>query len=206
MQLCCRKSEFHFDHCRLLIHKSIVDEAKGVAVPESLRKQILYLSHHLTLSGHQIQRRIYDTLRQNYYWRHMVRDDYVTIIQCASFSRKGSQYRHKGRLKFFSAKGILEIVAMEIIEPLPKTLHGNLYVLVITDCYSKLTTVIPTSKTAASHVANPFLNLWIVTFGVPTYLLADNGPQFACMFFQSVDRQLEIGHLTTTFYHPHTNR
>lgn len=67
LQVGCQRSALHLDHYGFLIRKSIVDKATLVGVLELLRKRMLYLSPHPLIAGHPGQRRVYDTLRQNYY-------------------------------------------------------------------------------------------------------------------------------------------
>lgn len=43
-------------------------------------------------------------------------------------------------------------------------------------------------------------------FGIPSYILTDNGPQFVTKFFTALYRFLEVKKLTLTAYHPKTNR
>ena len=59
-------------------------------------------------------------------------------------------------MKLFPAAGSLAFVAMDLLGPLPKTEHGNKFVLVITDRFSKLTRSIAVRTTNAAVVANAF--------------------------------------------------
>ena len=94
---------------------------------------------------------------------------------------------------------------MDLLGPLPKTAHGNQHVLVITDRFSKLTRSIPLRTTTASVVANAFLDNWVYVYGVPRYVLTDNGPQFAAKFFDAVCALLGVRRYLTTAYHPQSN-
>lgn len=102
------------------------------------------------------------------------------------------------------ALGLLEFIAIEVLRPLPRTTSGNQYAIVITDRYSKVTRAIPTSKTASTHAANIFFEHWVIPYGIPKYLLTDNGPQFTSKFFAMICSLLGVKHLTTTAYHPQT--
>lgn len=88
----------------------------------------------------------------------------------------------------FPSYGPLEFVALDILRQLPKITQGNQDAIVMTDKYSKLSRAGPTAKTSATQVANIFLVYWIIPFGIPSYLLTGNGPQFLSRVFQlSVD-------------------
>lgn len=91
--------------------------------------------------------------------------------------------------------------------PRPRTFQGNQYVLVIEDCYFKLSKENPILKSLSSHVANLFFDYGIVPFGIFTYFRTDKRPQFLCKFFHSFSRKLKINWFlvrclsTTSKYH-----
>jgi transposase InsO family protein len=45
----------------------------------------------------------------------------------------------------------------------------------------------------------------VFVYGAPRYVLTDNGTQFTAKFFLAVCRELGIGKVSTTAYHPQTN-
>mgnify|MGYP003561719933 FL=1 len=96
-------------------------------------------------------------------------------------------------------------MAMDILGPLPKTEHGNRFLLVITDRFSKLTRTVPLRTITALVVAKAFCDAWVFSYGPPRYLLTDNGTQFNAKFFLAVCRELGIAKIFTTAYHPQTN-
>lgn len=58
---------------------------------------------------------------------------------------------------------------------------------------------------SATHIANLFMEQWLISYGITSYLQTDNGTQFVNRFFAIV-RALPGGkHLTTRAYHLHTN-
>ena len=94
---------------------------------------------------------------------------------------------------------------MDLLGPLPKTVHGNGHVLVMPDRFTKLTRSIPLRTTTASVVANAFLDNWVYVYGATRYVLTDNGPQFAAKFFDAVCALLGVRRYLTTAYHPQEN-
>lgn len=69
------------------------------------------------------------------------------------------------------------------------------------DCYSKLSWAIMMVIVTAVHVVSIFFDHCIVTYGVSTYLLMYNEPQYIAKFFEIMCRLLGVKHLTTTTYH-----
>jgi transposase InsO family protein len=94
---------------------------------------------------------------------------------------------------------------MDILGPLPKTEHGNCFLLAISDWFSKLTRTVPLRTNTALGVAKAFCDACVFSYGPPRYLLTYNGTQFNDKFFLAVCRELGIAKIFTTAYHPQTN-
>ena len=154
----------------------------------------------------QARRRMYDTLRRDFYWPNMANDVATVVRNCTSCAKvRGVKHSHQHFLKLFPAAGPLEYVAIDILGPLPKSAKGNQYILVITDRYIKLARAIPLATTTASVVAETFLDHWVYPYGMPNYLLTDNGTQFVSKFFETISSCHGIKHLTKTAYHLECN-
>lgn len=54
-------------------------------------------------------------------------------------------------------------------------------------------------------MAQAFLANWVHPYGIPLYLLTDNGIQCVSKFFEAVCGMLGIKQVITTAYHPHTS-
>jgi transposase InsO family protein len=94
---------------------------------------------------------------------------------------------------------------MDILGPLQKTEHGNRFLLVISDRFSKLIRTVHMRTITALGVAKAFCDAWVFSYGPPRYFLTDNGTQFNAKFFLSVCRELGIAKIFATAYHPQTN-
>jgi transposase InsO family protein len=136
----------------------------------------------------------------------MIEDVYETVLQCDTCARNRiSERTHTNKLKLFPAKGPLESVAMDILGPLPRTKHGNRFLLVISDRFSKVTNTVPLRTVTALSVVRAFCDHWVYSYGPPLSLLTYNGPQFTAKFFLAVCTELRIKKIFTTAYHPQTN-
>lgn len=67
-----------------------------------------------------------------------------------------------------------------------KTNQGHQYICVLTDWYFKQAQAIPMFKTSSTYTAIIFLDHWIVSFGIPAYLLPDSSQQFVRKFLMIV--------------------
>lgn len=182
-----------------------VDGALQKLVPLSPRQHKLYLSHHPPLEGHPNQRLMYDNVRWNYCWQSMAKDSYHTVSDCHSCARNGVLLRHKLHLQLFLATRPLEVFAMNISEPLPKTAKENKYVVLITDRSPKLTRAILSAKITTTNVANIYIQGWVLLYGISSYILTDNSTQFVSNFFFTLYNHFDTKYLTKTTFRRHTN-
>ena len=204
--LTSEKSLFDVDERGLLIRVAPLDGVRQIVVPKALLPKLLHLEHYPKTTGHPGISRMLRTIRRNYFWPSMAADVVRTVKQCDTCSRnRVNLSKRTNPLKLFPANAPLESVAMDILGPLSKTRHGNRFLLVIADRYTKITRTVPLRTITALTVAQAFCEHWVYIYGPPVSLLSDNGPQFAAKFFQAVCTELGIKKLFTTAYHPQAN-
>lgn len=63
------RSMFTFDIKGTMVRITLIDGALQQYIPATLRPRILHLRHHFLLPGHLGKRRVYNTMRQHFYWR-----------------------------------------------------------------------------------------------------------------------------------------
>ena len=78
-------------------------------------------------------------------------------------------------MKLFPATAPLDSVAIDILGPLPKSSRGFIFMLLISDRFTKLTQVVPLKHITAYDVAVAFVEHWVFKYGAPATLLSDNG-------------------------------
>jgi transposase InsO family protein len=145
-------------------------------------------------------------MRRRFFWTEMAHDVAETLTKCATCAKNRIKERSlTSFLKLFPASKPLEYVSMDILVPLPKTQHGNRFLLLITDSFPKLTRTVPLRTISALAVAKAFCASWIFAYGPPRYLITDDGAQFAAKFFLAICRELGIAKVFTTAYHQQTN-
>lgn len=89
--------------------------------------------------------------------------------------------------------------------PLPTTLKGNQYILVVTDLFSKWVEAFPLAKTDSTTLAAVLTDKIVCRFGVPEAIHSDQGPNFVSGVIQSLCDQLGIKRTQRTAYHPQGN-
>jgi hypothetical protein len=128
---------------------------------------------------------MYAAMRRRFYWRNMHKEVEETVRHCTVCAKnRVTERKRTSFLKLFPASGPLEFFAMDILGPLPQTEHGNRFLLVISDRFSKLTRTVPLRTITALGVAKAFCDSWVFSYGPPRYLLTENDTQFNAKVFQ----------------------
>lgn len=128
-------------------------------------EHVLCTSHTtLLLQEPSGQQGMYNKLRRRDYWFHIANTVYHTIVKCESCVRNESRYRHKQPIHLFQAFESNNLIAVDVLQLLPKSSQSNRNTLIIMDQYSKQTRAIPMFATSLAHMANIFLNYWTVFF------------------------------------------
>jgi len=95
-----------------------------------------------------------------------------------------------------------QIMAVDLLGPLPESLQKNIYVMVVGDYFSRWMEAIPLPNQEASTVADHLVDEVFMRFSVPEQLHSDQGPQFKSQLVKEVCKLLHIKKTRTTPYHP----
>ena len=133
-------------------------DIEQVVLPDTLRRRVLQLAHHVKLAGHPGQTRMYYNVRRTYYWPHMAADIFATVRNCTTCAKNRLKLRKRTNpLKLFPATKPLASLCIDILGPLTKSKRGYVFLLVITDRFTKLKRVVTLRKITAYNVAVAFV-------------------------------------------------
>lgn len=97
------------------------------------------------------------------------------------------------------------MVEIDLMGPFPRSSKRNMYLLVFVDYFSRWVELFPLRKAMAESVTKILIQDVLTHWGVPDYLLSDQGPQFVANIFEQTCKELNLKHKMTTAYHPQTN-
>jgi len=126
-----------------------------LVVPKVLRNEVLKELHDGAAGGHLGSDKTLWKLKERFYWPGHYKDVQKWCSTCGVCTmHKSLASRPKAKLCTVSVSAPMELVAMDILGPLPETAVGNSYVLVIGNYFTKWMEVYPIPNQDATTIAN----------------------------------------------------
>jgi transposase InsO family protein len=182
-----------------------------ICVPEidSLRETILKEAHDSDYSIHPGSTKMYQDLKQKYWWYGLKRDVAAHVATCDVCQRvKAEHQRPAGLLHSLKiSEWKWEEIGMYFITGLPRTLKGYDSIWVIVDRLTKVTHFIPVKTTyKGSQLAELYMARIVCLHGVPKKIVSDRGSQFTSRFWRSFHENMNTKLNFSTTYHTQTDR
>ncbi|KAH0817198.1 hypothetical protein GEV33_005593 [Tenebrio molitor] len=99
-----------------------------------------------------------------------------------------------------------QMISVDLIGPLPTSTKGYSYLLVIVDWFTKYVVLFPLRKATSSKVTECIENGIFLVYGVPQFILVDNGKQFVGNEFVKTCENYKVQKIWfTAKYHPQSN-
>jgi len=173
-------------------------------VKENEVEDVLHHTHSDPLAGHFSLDETYRRIKIRYYWPQMYADARKYVQTCDECQRRGKNKRNEP-LHPIKVGQPFDRLGMDIVGPLPKTIRGNMYIVVATEYLTKWpeARAIPNAK--ASSVISFFYEDIICRHGCPKELLTDRGTHFVNEMLDSLCERFGVKHKLSTAYHPQTN-
>ena len=179
---------------------------KQLVVPASLRRQAMYVAHHLPLSGHRGKAKTRRILQKAFAWPRMYTeiDRYVDSCPvCQSTSTAPVPKVPMGITKLSTEP--FAKVAIDILGPInPASSRGKQFLLVYVDLATRYPDAVPLSSITTEAVAQALFEI-CSRVGFPEQVTSDNGSQFTSRHFEAFCNLLEMKHIRTSVYHAQSN-
>jgi hypothetical protein len=180
---------------------------KQIVLPGKFRADVLKELHDAPLGGHRGRAKTFEKIRSRVYWPGQRKDVILWCQTCPICQQvKPGNVRRRYPLQQRLPGFPLERVAMDIMGPIrPPTKHGNLYILVVEDYFSKYVEAYPLAEHTAQTVADVFVSQWVARHGSPLELHTDQAPEFESKLFQTIMQLLGIKKTRTAPYRPQSD-
>jgi hypothetical protein len=181
-----------------------------ICVPEidSLRETILREAHDSNYSIHPGSIRMYQDLKQKYWWYGLKRDVVAHVAMCDVCQRaKAEHQRPAGLLHPLKIpEWKWEEIGMDSITGLPRTSKGCDSIWVIVDRLTKVAHFILVKTTyKLSQLAELYMARIMSLHSVPKKIILDRGSQFTPRFWKSFHENMDAKLNVSLAYHPQTD-
>ena len=181
------------------------EEVQQLVLPRCYQEQVIKLAHSVPIAGHLGKDKTIQRILGRFYWPTVHRDVKKYCQECAECQLRP---KYKGARAPMMPLPILgepfTRMAMDIVGPLPKTKHGNQYILVICDYATRYPEAFPLHSFTAQAVANKLIELFS-RHGVPREILTDQGTNLTSALLRELYKMLGVQPIKTTPYHPQTD-
>ena len=176
-----------------------------LVLPRHLIHLALEMVHSHLTAGHPGPDRTLKKARQYFYWQTMARDVKSFVGNCDVCTRTKTGGNPKAPLKAFPIpEEPWDTISMDLVGPLPVTLRGNKYLLVMIDHLSRYTAIEALPSKSAHDVALGF-EIACKYLRFPRHVLSDNGKEFRNEVFMQMQRLHNFDVHHTAVYHPASN-
>jgi len=186
-----------------------VPDSTSLGLSTTLRQSLLRECHESPLAAHPGVKRMYASMRRQYFWPGLHTDvkAYVESCDLCRINKSGTS-KPWGLLQPLPVPtGRWSDISMDFIGHLPVSKHSGCdCVLVIVDRLTKLVRFIPCKSTiTADEAAKLFIKHVFKDFGLAKTMLSDRDTLFVSNFWQSLFKQLGTILPMSCGYHPQTD-
>ncbi|CAF2960927.1 unnamed protein product [Rotaria sp. Silwood2] len=177
-----------------------------LVIPKSLQQKLLSWAHDHPSAGHGGQQKTLFRLTTRVFWDSIRKDVYNYVASCQACQQfKYNNIPLANPLQIHTINQPWHTIGIDSMGPFPKTARQKRFLLVIVDYFTRWIEVFPLRTTTSIDIAQILINEVFTRYGMPTFILSDNGPQFVSLLFQHFCETLGIERKFTANYHPQTN-
>ncbi|KAI3726575.1 hypothetical protein L1987_66373 [Smallanthus sonchifolius] len=174
----------------------------------NLRGLILDEAHKSHYSVHPGSDKMYQDLRDFYWWPGMKKDIALYVGKCLTCLKvKAEHQKPSGLLQQPEIpQWKWEQISMDFITKLPRTSSGHDSIWVIVDRLTKSAHFLPICEDyKMEKLAKLYMNEVITRHGVPVSIISDRDSRFTSRFWKSLQKSLGTRVDLSTAYHPQTD-
>ena len=189
----------------IVVHEN--NEEWKIVVGKRDRLEILKECHDSPLAGHMGVRKTFARVGAKYYWPKM-RNDIANYVRKCSICQQVKPVNDKPAGLMTERIGVSspwEMISVDLVGPLPKSNRGYMYILTVVDYLTKFPLLFPLRSATAKAVCKELEDNVFLLFGVPKFVICDNGPQFKSRELKSLCDEYSSKIRFTPHYHPQAN-
>ncbi|GJT30959.1 putative reverse transcriptase domain-containing protein, partial [Tanacetum coccineum] len=156
-----------------------------------LRTLIMHESHKSKYSVHPGSDKMYQDMKQLYWWPNMKADIATYVSKCLTCLRVKAEHQKPSGLLVQPAipQWKWENITMDFVTKLPRTQSGNDTIWVIVDRLTKSAHFLPMRETdPMDKLARLYLKEVVTRHGIPVSIICDRDPRFTSNFWRSFQK------------------
>ncbi|KAJ0603514.1 putative nucleotidyltransferase, Ribonuclease H [Helianthus annuus] len=173
-----------------------------------LRDLVLDEAHKSRYSIHPGSDKMYQDLREYYWWPKLKKDIGIYVGNCLTCAKVKAEYQKPSGLLQQPVIPVWkwEQISMDFVTGLPRTSRGHDMIWVIVDRLTKSAHFLPIrEKDSTSKLAEIYLNEIVARHGVPTSIISDRDGRFVSRIWKSFQESLGSRLDLSTAFHPQTD-
>lgn len=176
-------------------------------LPKYSRSEILHKCHDVETAGHLGSYKTCARVQTRYYWPKMRQDVAKYVRRCKVCQQtKSDQQKPSGLAGAY--RGVdrpFVMLSADLMGPFPRSSSGHKYILVVMDTFTKMPLLFPMREATASAVAKRLEEDVFLMFGIPSYIICDNGSEFTGNKFKQLAEGYKVKLLYNASRHPQAN-
>ncbi|GJZ15562.1 putative reverse transcriptase domain-containing protein [Tanacetum coccineum] len=173
-----------------------------------LRTLIMHESHKSKYSVHPGSDKMYQDMKQLYWWPNMKADIATYVSKCLTCLKVKAEHQKPSGLLVQPEipQWKWDNITMDFVTKLPRTQSGNDTIWVIVDRLTKSAHFLPMRETdPMDKLARLYLKEVVTRHGIPVSIICDRDPRFASNFWRSFQKAMGTQLDMSTAYHPQTD-
>ncbi|OWZ05689.1 reverse transcriptase [Phytophthora megakarya] len=165
------------------------DKWMRLVIPETLQQDILHHGHMSLQGDHQGVVHTYDRIRDHFHWRELYKSVQRYVGECADCETDKSRPRIEGESRGnLQATYPFQIIAMDHIPSLLRSLNGNTELLIFVDLFSGYVIAKASASRSAQTIAETYKECIFRRFGASEVTRHDREPGFMPDFFKPFNK------------------
>ena len=174
-----------------------------IVVPKSLVNYIIEMYHSTIYGAHNQTQTMYNNIKRKYYFPNMqelVEAKCKSCRFCSYTKTDTSPPSTVGKARQGYAP--LKTVMCDLAVNLPVSKNGMKHVLIVIDCFTRFTAMIPIKNRSSLELLCAFLTGWVSTKNLPTFFVSDNEKGLVSGIFEDYFKNLGVQFKSSIPYSP----
>jgi hypothetical protein len=175
---------------------------------QRIKDVILKECHESTYSIHPGGTKMYQDLKERYWWSGMKRDIGEYVALCDTCQRVKAEHQRPASLllPLKVPKWKWDEISMDFIVGLPQTQRGHDSIWAVVDRLTKVAHFIPIKTMYhGAQLAEKYMERIVCLHGVPKRIVSDRGTQFTSKFWEKIHEALGSELRFSSAYHPQSD-